>query len=86
MSAFSELDREMIKEKQIAGIKLAKQKGVYRERTKKYTEQYAGMNHAIELRQQTKKTIKEICAIAGVSQAALYRKLRELRQDEKTTI
>lgn len=26
MSAFSELDREMIKEKQIAGIKLAKQK------------------------------------------------------------
>ncbi len=44
MSAFSELDREMIKEKQIAGIKLAKQKGVYRGRVKKYTEQHAGMN------------------------------------------
>lgn len=38
MSVFSELDREMIKEKQIAGIKLAKQKGVYRGRVKKYTE------------------------------------------------
>ncbi|MED3447650.1 helix-turn-helix domain-containing protein [Bacillus thuringiensis] len=25
-----------------------------------------------------KKTIKEICAITGVSQASLYRKLREL--------
>ncbi|MGE6553248.1 recombinase family protein [Bacillus mycoides] len=86
MSAFSELDREMIKEKQIAGIKLAKQKGVYRGRIKKYTEQHAGMNHAIELRQQTKKTIKEICAITGVSQAALYRKLRELKKDEKTTL
>ncbi|HDR5353619.1 TPA: recombinase family protein [Bacillus thuringiensis] len=86
MSAFSELDREMIKEKQIAGIKLAKQKGVYRGRIKKYTEQHAGMNHAIELRQQTKKTIKEICAITGVSQAALYRKLRELKEDEKTTL
>ncbi|AIY72937.1 TPA: recombinase family protein [Bacillus tropicus] len=86
MSAFSELDREMIKEKQIAGIKLAKQKGVYRGRIKKYTEQHAGMNHAIELRQQTKKTIKEICAITGVSQAALYRKLRELKKDEKTIL
>ncbi|HDR7471469.1 recombinase family protein [Bacillus toyonensis] len=80
MSAFSELDREMIKEKQIAGIKLAKQKGVYRGRIKKYTAQHAGMKHAIELRQQTKKTIKEICAITGVSQAALYRKLRELKK------
>ncbi|PEJ58165.1 resolvase [Bacillus wiedmannii] len=85
MSAFSELDREMIKEKQIAGIKLAKQKGVYRGRIKKYTEQHAGMNHTIELRQQTKKTIKEICAITGVSQAALYQKLRKLKKDEKTT-
>ncbi|WHS78573.1 recombinase family protein [Bacillus cereus] len=84
MSAFSELDREMIKEKQIAGIKLAKQKGVYRGRVKKYTEQHAGMNHAIELRQQTQKTIKEICAITGVSQAALYRKLKELNTDKKT--
>ncbi|PEF81296.1 resolvase [Bacillus toyonensis] len=41
------------------------------------------MNHAIELRQQTKKTIKEICAITGVSQAALYRKLRELKKMER---
>ncbi|MEB8752821.1 helix-turn-helix domain-containing protein [Bacillus cereus] len=58
---------------------------IYQGRIKKYTEQHAGMNHAIELRQQTKKTIKKICAITGVSQAALYRKLRELKKDEKTT-
>lgn len=58
MSAFSELDREMIKEKQLAGIKLAKQKGVYRGRVKKYTDQHASMNYAIELRQETNKTIK----------------------------
>ncbi len=83
MSAFSELDREIIKEKQLTGIKLAKQKGVYRGRVKKYTDQHAGMNHAIELRQQTNKTIKEICAITGVSQAALYRKLRELNTNKK---
>ncbi|PFZ68067.1 hypothetical protein COL72_27615 [Bacillus toyonensis] len=36
MLDFSELDREMIKEKQIAGIKLIKQKGVYRGRVKKF--------------------------------------------------
>lgn len=83
ISAFSELDREMIKEKQFTGIKLANQKGIYRGRVKKYTDQHAGMNHAIELRQQTNKTFKEICAITGVSQAALYRKLRELNTNKK---
>jgi hypothetical protein len=29
------------------------------------------MNHAIELRNTTDKTVKEICAITGVSQASL---------------
>lgn len=78
MDAFSELDREMIKEKQRAGIKLAKQKGVYRGRLKKYTDKHPGMNHAIALREHTTKTVKEICQITGVSQAALYRRLKEL--------
>ncbi|PEW80281.1 resolvase [Bacillus cereus] len=81
MAAFSELDREMIKEKQHAGIKLAKQKGVYRGRVKKYTDKHPGMNHAIELRQTTDKTIKEICTITGISQAAFYRRLKEIEQD-----
>jgi DNA invertase Pin-like site-specific DNA recombinase len=35
MAAFSEPDREMIKEKQLSGIKLAKKKGKYRESVKK---------------------------------------------------
>ena len=74
MAAFSELDREMIIEKQREGIELAKQKGVYRGRLKKYTDKYPGMNHVIELRKHTNKTVKEICQITGVSQAALYRR------------
>ena len=78
MAAFSELDREMIKEKQRAGIKLAKQKGVYRGRLKKYMDKHPGMNHTIELRKHTNKTVKVICQITGVSQAALYRRLKEL--------
>lgn len=78
MAAFSELDRSMIKEKQQAGIKLAKQKGVYKGRVKKYTDRHAGMTHAIELRRTTDKTVKEICEITKVSQASLYRRLKEL--------
>ncbi len=65
MAAFSELDREMIKEKQRAGIQSAKQKGKYRGRIKKYTDKHPGMNHAIELRKNSDKTVKEICMITG---------------------
>lgn len=78
MAAFSELDREMIKEKQRAGIQIAKAKGNYRGRVKKYSDKHAGMNHAIELRQTTNKTVKEICKITGVSQATFYRRLKEV--------
>jgi DNA invertase Pin-like site-specific DNA recombinase len=81
MAAFSELERETIKEKQRSEIKLAKQKGKYRGRVKKHTDKHQGMNHAIELRKITVKTVKEICAITGVSQAAFYRKLREIEKD-----
>lgn len=38
------------------------------------------MNHAIELRNTTDKTIKKIRAITGVSQAAFYRRLKEIEQ------
>ncbi|MCM2531957.1 recombinase family protein [Neobacillus pocheonensis] len=82
MAAFSELDRVMIKEKQRSGIKLAKQKGKYRGRVKKYTHKHPGMIHAIELRKTTDKTVKEICAITGVSQAAFYRKLKEMEEEK----
>ncbi|EEM74049.1 Transposon resolvase [Bacillus thuringiensis serovar pondicheriensis BGSC 4BA1] len=36
------------------------------------------MNHAIELRKHTNKTVKEIYQITDVSQAALYHRLKEL--------
>lgn len=82
MAAFSELERTMNKEKQTNGIRLAKEKGKYRGRLKKYTDKHPGMNHALELRIHTDKTVKEICAITGVSAAALYRKLKELEENE----
>ena len=78
MAGFSELDRTMTKEKQRNGIALAKQRGAYKGRKKKYTASHAGMNHAIELRTNTDKTVKEICEITGVSEASFYRRWREV--------
>lgn len=78
MAGFSELDRTMIKEKQAAGIRLAKSKGLYKGRVKTYTDKHKGMQHALELRRTTDKTVNEICEITGVSRAAFYRKIKEL--------
>lgn len=76
MAGFSELERTMIKERQRAGIELAKQSGRYRGRIRKYTEKHPGMKHAIELYKERKKTVKEICEITKVSRAALYRAIK----------
>lgn len=77
MSGFSELERTMIKEKQRSGIKLAKEKGVYRGKPQKYTLDNQKITHAIELRKNTSKTVKEISTIVGVSEATLYRRFSE---------
>lgn len=77
MAGFSELDRTMIKEKQRNGIALAKEKGLYKGRVKKYTSDHPGMNHALELRMKTNKTVKEICKITGISEASFYRRWKE---------
>lgn len=78
MAGFSELDRTMNREKQLNGVALAKKKGVYRGRKKKYNAHHSGMNHAVELRKKTNKTVKEICEITGVSEASFYRRWREV--------
>lgn len=77
-SAIAEFEREIMLERQRAGIERAKQAGKYKGRVKKYTDKHLGMKHAIELVQTTDKTIKEICDITGVSRAALYRRMKEL--------
>ncbi|MBH0169304.1 recombinase family protein [Fictibacillus sp. 18YEL24] len=76
MAGFSELERTMIKEKQRAGIELAKKKGKYRGRTKQYHMNHKGIQHAIELYIERNKTVKEICEITKVSKASLYRELK----------
>jgi DNA invertase Pin-like site-specific DNA recombinase len=59
MARFSMLDRIFIKEKKREDIELAKQKGEYKGRTKKYTDKHVGMKHVIELYKQGDKIVKE---------------------------
>lgn len=77
MAAFSELDRSLLIEKQQAGIDIAKKKGKYKGRRRKYTLQHPSVSHALELHEQGNKTIKEICQITHLSEATFYRCLRE---------
>jgi DNA invertase Pin-like site-specific DNA recombinase len=77
MAAFSEMERTILKEKQRAGIEIAKQKGVYGGKPKKYHEKHKGMQHALELYELNKYTVKEICDMTSVSRSALYRAIEE---------
>ena len=85
ISAFSELERTMIKEKQRAGIQLAKEKGVYKGRPKEYSLNRPKIKHAIELRKNTSKTVKEISEVTNVSEATLYRRFDEYKKMNERT-
>lgn len=76
MAGFSELDRTMIKEKQRAVIKLAKQKGKYKGRPKKYTEKNVKITQAIEWYKEGNRTVKEISKILGIGEATVYREVK----------
>ncbi|KZZ82524.1 recombinase family protein [Bacillus sp. SJS] len=80
LSGIAEFEADMIRERQLEGIELAKQRGVYKGRPKKYTEKHKGLAHAIELfrkRNANGMTVNEICEITNVSRATLYREVRE---------
>ncbi|MDF9626747.1 recombinase family protein [Bacillus cereus] len=81
MSVCSELDRTIIKEKQQAGIAIAKRKGIYTGKKQKFNLQHDGIRHAIELHETTNKTVKEICEITNISIATFYRRWREHNLD-----
>lgn len=82
MAGVNQLERDIMKMRQKEGIVIAKEKGRYVGRLKKYHEKHAGMNHAIELYRAGKHTIKEISEITNVSKSALYRKLSEIQKAE----
>lgn len=79
LSALAELERSRLLERQQEGIAVAKSKGVYKGRVKKYTLKSESVKHAIELRETTDKTVKEICKITHISVASFYRLYNEYK-------
>lgn len=77
MSAFSELERTIIREKTRNGIELAKSNGKYKGRVRKFHSKHAGLNHAIELYRTGKYTVNQICEITKISRATFYRRMKE---------
>ncbi|MFJ7639410.1 recombinase family protein [Peribacillus sp. NPDC097225] len=80
LSGIAEFEADMIKERQLEGIEEAKQRGVYKGRPKKYTENNKALQYALKLfhdRARNKMTVKEIEEITKISRATLYRAGKE---------
>lgn len=89
-SAIAEMEADMIRERQRDGIVLAKQRGVYRGRPKRYTNANKRLQHALELfanRDANKMTVNDIAEVTQVSRATIYRAVREenATKDDKRT-
>lgn len=78
MAGVNQLERDLTRMRQSEGIAIAKSKGVYKGRVKKYHAKHEGMNHAIQLYVEGKHSIREICRITNISKTSLYRRLQEL--------
>lgn len=77
MAGFAELDRTMIKEKTAAGIALAKKEGKYKGRPTEFTDKNPSLIHALDLYENTSKTVKEICTISSIGRTTLYKAIKE---------
>jgi len=75
MAGVSQLERDLIRQRQAEGVALAKASGKYPGRVKKYTDKHEGLAHAIELFQSGKYTVKQICEITKIGRSSLYREL-----------
>ncbi|MCM2590488.1 recombinase family protein [Rossellomorea marisflavi] len=85
LSGIAEFEADMIMERQLEGIELAKQRGAYKGRPKKFTQKNSSLKHALELynnRDSNGKTVKEICEITGVGRSTLYNVIKETESGE----
>ena len=74
-AAFSEMERELIRERVKAGIDSAKQQGRNGGRPKALTTEKAETVRA--LRQTGKMSVKNICETIGISRSVFYRCINE---------
>ncbi|WP_404404693.1 recombinase family protein [Jeotgalibacillus malaysiensis] len=81
LSGIAEFEADMIRERQAEGIALAKSRGVYKGRPKKYSDRHNGLQHALDLysnRDINKMTVNQICEITKISRATLYREAKRV--------
>lgn len=85
MAGVNQLERDLMKMRQMEGIAVAKSKGKYVGRVKKYHSKHAGMIHALELyySKDKKYTIKDICEITGISKSSLFRRINQDKEEGK---
>ncbi|WP_026565887.1 recombinase family protein, partial [Bacillus sp. UNC41MFS5] len=84
LAGIAEFEADMIKERQLEGIALAKERNVYQGKPKKYTERHRGLQHALELyadRDNNGLTVNAISEITKISRATIYRAVREQGQE-----
>jgi len=75
LAGIAEFEADMIHERQLEGIAVAKERGVYKGRPQTYTGYHKGLQHALKLlseRSVNKMTVSEICEITKISRATLY--------------
>ena len=72
LSGHAEFEADKIRERQIEGIAEAKERGVYKGRPNTYTEKHSGLQHALDLYNNTESngyTVKRIAEITKISKA-----------------
>ena len=73
--ALAEFERALIRERTQAGLKAARARGRTGGRPKSLDE--AQRAHAVELYRSRRHTVKELCALMGISRATLYAYVNE---------
>lgn len=84
LAGIAEFEADMIKERQLEGIAVAKQRGVYKGRPKTYTTHHKGLEHALKLfveRDTNGMTVNQMCEITQISRATLYRALKAVANE-----
>jgi DNA invertase Pin-like site-specific DNA recombinase len=80
LAVVAEFEVGMIKEIQLEGISLAKERGIYKSRPYIYTDKHRGLQFALQLfkdRDNNRLTVNEISEITKISRATLYRTVRQ---------
>jgi DNA invertase Pin-like site-specific DNA recombinase len=78
-AAFSEMERELIKERVSAGVEAARLKGRKGGRPKSLDEK--GINKLMKLKSSGEFSVKQICDIMSISKSVYYRSINNYKKD-----